>query len=81
MIESALGVAGSYYYVAADDGVHGVELWASDGLAASPTLIELTPGAAGGAFAPDRFFVGPTSYWFSLETTQGRAIWRCARAD
>src|SRR5262245_36336939 len=45
---SGLVVIGSTAYFTANDGVHGVELWKSDGTAAGTTLVkEIYPGSYG----------------------------------
>ena len=75
-----LRVIGDAVYFAANDGVHGMELWKSDGTAAGTTLLrELTPGAAGSdlqglAIVP----AGPrgTFAFAAPDATGGRELWR-----
>ena len=45
---SEMVAIGSTTYFTADDGVHGVELWKSDGTAAGTVLVkDINPGSAG----------------------------------
>src|SRR5436305_170855 len=66
---------GMLYYTA-DDGVHGEELWRSDGTPAGTALVkDLNPGS--GPSSPSTLtVVGPTVYFAAYEPTGGYELWR-----
>ena len=80
-------VLGGKAVFAADDGVHGCELWVTDGTEAGTTLLkDIIPGA-GGAWNPSGYYP-PYSYpgiafavvgnfaVFGMNTPQGPQLWR-----
>jgi ELWxxDGT repeat protein len=65
-------------YFAADDGVHGSELYKSDGTAAGTVLVkDINPGS--GSSSPDNLTaVGNTLYFSADDGVHGRELWKSA---
>ena len=65
---------GTKVYFAADDGVHGVELWMVDGAAAPVMVSDIIPGAGGSN--PRNLAVVNGTLWFNAEDgTHGAEPW------
>jgi len=72
---AGLAVIGERAFFPADDGIHGRELWTSDGTAAGTYLVrDINPGPAGGAAAP--VAAGTTLYFAADDGVHGEALWR-----
>src|SRR5262249_59482779 len=74
------GAGGSLYF-RANEGVHGAELWTSDGTADGTALVkDINPGAADGrpgVIAPQRLVdVGGIAYFSATTTGAGSELWR-----
>ncbi|HMN44593.1 MAG TPA: Ig-like domain-containing protein [Povalibacter sp.] len=67
---------GSVAVFALDDGIHGLELWASDGTAAGTTLVrDINPGAASSG-VESLTAIGNVAYFWADDGTNGRELWR-----
>jgi large repetitive protein len=72
---SLVNVGGMLYFTA-DDGVHGRELWRSDGTAQGTVLIgDVAPGTVGSS-PLEVVAVGDDVYWSAFDVVHGRELWR-----
>lgn len=72
-------VIGARAYFFADDGVHGVEPWRSDGTKAGTVMIEdVNPGVGSSTASDDRVFakLGTHVYFSANDGTHGTELWR-----
>jgi ELWxxDGT repeat protein len=71
----AIAVSGSTVYFAADDGVHGWELWKTNGSDEGTTMVlDIVPGSRGSV--PESFFPYEGGVFFSAGTPQnGHELW------
>jgi ELWxxDGT repeat protein len=71
-----LATTGAFYF-AANDGIHGSELWRSDGTSAGTTLVkDLSPTGRSEGSAPDRFVAYTGGVVFTAYTLEnGIALW------
>ncbi|MBC7783107.1 MAG: hypothetical protein H7144_04645 [Burkholderiales bacterium] len=81
-VGAVLGSNGSNAFLTADDGVHGFELWKSDGTASGTTLVkDITPGLAGSFVQLDlggalSFVLNNVIYFSARYDTKHRELWR-----
>ncbi|MCU1347178.1 MAG: hypothetical protein JWO56_208, partial [Acidobacteria bacterium] len=73
--EQPFVVLGSRFYFAANDGVHGAELWSTDGTEAGTRMVaDLAPGPTDSW--PDDMTVSGGRVWFSaFDPGHGRELW------
>src|SRR5437763_1879216 len=73
---SAIGAIGSTAYFTADDGLHGVEVWKSDGTAAGTGLLkDINPGSA--SSGPRNLTnVNGTLFFVAGEGVNGIELWK-----
>lgn len=69
------GVLNNYLFFAANDGIHGWELWRSDGTAAGTVLLKDIQSGAGSS-NPDHFtFINNALYFFADNGVNGSELW------
>jgi ELWxxDGT repeat protein len=71
-----LTTSSSFVYFSADDGVHGVQLWRSDGSAAGTTMVTDINEAGGGFNATDLTDVNGVLYFTADDGTHGSQVWK-----
>ena len=76
VLETTTASRGSEIYFSADDGVHGPELWKSNGTAAGTVLVQdIRKG--GYSSAPSDFFtVNGTVFFTAYQKDSGRELWK-----
>lgn len=71
-----LRAIGATVYFTLDDGVHGTELWKSDGTTGGTVLVkDIFPGASS-ASPRDLTAVGTTLFFTAEDGTNGREVWK-----
>jgi ELWxxDGT repeat protein len=78
---SGLTVAGSQAFFAADDGVHGRELWVSDGTAAGTHLVKDVVPGAGSSLPFGLTAVGSVAVFSAFDPAHGVEAWRSDGTD
>src|SRR5687768_4596982 len=77
---SHLFAAGDTLYFSANDGVHGHELWTSDGTAAGTVMVkDLLPGTA--SSHPQSFALMDGTIYFIAESVDSRQLWKTDGTD
>jgi len=73
-----LSTAGTRFYFSANDGIHGNELWTSDGTADGTTMVkDINPDGNGFPFALNNFAAINNTFFFSAYTTlSGYELWK-----
>ncbi len=72
----ALTSAGRTLYFVADDGIHGKELWRSDGTERGTTIVsDINPGE-GGSDPSELTDVGGTLFFVADDRTHGKELWK-----
>jgi ELWxxDGT repeat protein len=75
---SSVTLSGTLYF-RADDGIHGFELWKSDGTQAGTVMVrDIWPGPHGSGFDDygDATEVGGTLYFVASDGSHGRELWK-----
>lgn len=72
-----IGRAAGMLFFVANDGVHGPELWRSDGTALGTQMVrELTPGSVGTQIPGPMLEVGGQLFFIARTAEDGAAVWR-----
>jgi ELWxxDGT repeat protein len=72
---SAFAAVGSTLFLANDDGVHGVELWASDGTAAGTRLVRDINQGSAGSFPRGLISFGGVAFFGAEDGRGGNQLW------
>ena len=72
---SLTGVGGTLFF-AADDGVHGPELWTTDGTEAGTVLVKDIRPRSATATPPSSRLVGDTLFFAADDGVHGRELWK-----
>lgn len=68
---------GRRMFFAADDGVHGGELWVSDGTTRGTRMVkDINPGPSGSTVSVGNLAFGGAMYFLASDGVHGREIWR-----
>jgi ELWxxDGT repeat protein len=70
-----LTVVSQTLFFAADDGIHGVEPWASDGTAAGTMLIRDINSGSGGSYPYEFTRIGTTLFFSAATPETGHELW------
>jgi ELWxxDGT repeat protein len=72
---AAVAVNGTLYF-AADDGIHGMELWKTDGTAAGTVLVKDIATGRRGSDPRDAVVVGSTVFFVADDGVHGAELWK-----
>lgn len=73
---SLINVNGTLFF-SADDGVHGVELWKSDGTASGTVMVsDIKPFGNFGSEPKDLIYINGTLYFTADDGPHGRELWK-----
>jgi ELWxxDGT repeat protein len=70
------GTLGGFVYFSADDGIHGLELWRSNGTAAGTTLVKDLEPISGSSNPHGFATVGSTLYFIADTVATGTELWK-----
>ncbi len=73
--KEAIKIASNYYFVA-DDGIHGIELWISDGTEEGTRILKNIQAGKEDAFPQNLRDVNGTLYFTAFNDTYGRELWK-----
>ncbi len=73
---SSLTKVGTTLFFAANDGIHGRELWKSDGSAAGTKMVKDVRAGSRGSFPGDLINVSGTLFFTANDGSHGRELWR-----
>src|SRR5438874_12326946 len=69
-------VGSSVFYFRANDGIHGTELWRSDGTAEGTALVADITASSANADPASLINVNGTLFFTATETAHGRELWK-----
>ncbi len=76
-LSACMTAAGNTLYFVADDGIHGAELWKSDGTAAGTLMVkDIRPFGSFGAEPKHLTYINGTLFFTADDGTHGRELWK-----
>ena len=76
-----LGIVGGHFFFAADDDVHGTELWRTDGTAAGTVLVRDVRSGPPGSQPGDGVELGGRLFFTAVDGSGERTLWRTDGTD
>src|SRR5262245_34527758 len=70
-----LGTIGGVAYFSADDGIHGRELWRTDGTTAGTSIVKDIQTGSGSSSPTNFVVIGTTAYFAATTSSAGTELW------